>query len=397
METPTPERSPTEPLVQAPNREEASIAPDTTRRSLIHWVVRYDGQNWFRNVGVYAASVICTYGLMALVAAAQIHSVTKICSPLCPPTPIYMDWPVMFAFLVSFPAILFFVASDQKALDRAMDRVWAAGVVTQSKEFVDDFKKDWKDSFTTINLTVQILGLLASIPLSYLTFYAFETVGAWTWAQATPVNGYAYMAGIAMFYALLMTYIIRSVAMTVLLKDVANEWLVALSPLHPDGCGGLRPLGRLGLRNQYALSILGINIAVVGITLHHISASLAVTIVVPALAVYLIFGPIIFLGPLLPFRGVMGDRRRAMMQVIAAPLEAKFDSLMEQARVGGAVSKQELDELERLRSVGTTVGEMPIWPFDARTMRLFATAYVIPVLVTLATKLGELLVDHASK
>ena len=115
------------------------------------------------------------------------------------------------------------------------------------------------------------------------------------------------------------------------------------------------------------------------------------------MAVYLIFGPIIFLGPLLPFRRVMGDYRRNLMQEFAAPLDAKFDSIKQRARARGAISQDELEGLERLRAIGKIAGELPIWPFDARTMRVFGTAYVIPVLLTALTKLAELIIEHVTK
>lgn len=380
---PAPKRSSSAPLRHDANRDDLGIAPDTTQLSFIHSAFTYDGQNWGRNAVVYLATIASTFGLMAVVAVAQTHSAA-----------IFRDWAVVFAFLVSFPAILFFVASDQDALNVAMHTVRTEGVISQSKEGVEEFRKNWKKRFRKLNLSVQILGLLAAFPLSDLTADAFEKVQAQPWRQVNTPGSYAYEVAIAIFYALLMAYIVRSVAMALLLKGVA-KWKISIQPLHPDGCGGLQPLGRIGLRNQYALTILGINIAVLAATLHK-QPSLELAIVVPALAIYLIFGPIIFLGPLLPFRRVMGDRRRDMMQEIAAPLDAKFDSIKEEARVTGAVSKQELDALERLRAIGKAVGELPIWPFDARTMRVFATAYVIPILLAIATKVAEVVVDHVS-
>jgi len=368
-----------------------NITPDTTRGSFLHWVVQYDGRHWGRNVAVYLTSVVGIYGVMALVAVTQIAPIGR------PPVSIFNDWPVVFAFWVSLPVILFLVASDQQALDLAMKRVLAAGVVTSSKQFAEEFKDIWTKKFWALNIRVQVLAPLLAMILSYFTAYLFKAAGAQTWAQTTTLNNYAYMIGIALFYMLLITYIVRGVAMAVLLKSVANECTIKLIPLHPDGCGGLQPLGRMGLRNQYALTILGINIAVLAIMIYRIDPSLELVIVVPALAVYLIFGPVIFLGPLLPFRRVMGDRRRDLMQEIAAPLDAKLDSFKKQARAHRNISQDEFEALERLRAIGKAVGELPIWPFDTPTMRVFATAYVIPVFLAAATKLAELIVEHVTK
>ena len=382
--------SPVEASYEASGRK-LGIAPETRQLSFIHWAVDYDGLNWGRNLAAYLAVVAFTYGLMSLVAVTQFPPGAR------PSHWVFGDWAVMFAFGISFPAILFMIASDQQALNDAMNGVWKSGVVTESRETVEEFRKKWAGHFKIINLAVQTAGLLLAIVLSYFTAHSFDVAGTKTWIQAGTPTGYAYMAGIALFYALLITYIVRCVALAVLLKNMAANWQIELSTMHPDGCGGLQPLGRIGLRNQYALTILGINIAVVAATIYQINQALVVVIIVPALAVYLIFGPIIFLGPLLPFRRVMADKRRRMMQEIAAPLDAKFDKLREHARVNGAVDKDELEELERLRSIGTTVGGMPIWPFDAPTMRVFATAYVIPLLLAVATKGVELIIQQIAK
>jgi len=81
---------------------------------------------------------------------------------------------------------------------------------------------------------------------------------------------------------------------------------------------------------------------------------------------------------------------------VAQPLDAEFDRIRAQMRTQGSVSKDQLESLERLRMMGNVVGDLPVWPFDRRTMRTFATAYVIPVVVAALTKLAELAIEHAA-
>ena len=371
-----------------PKRHELTFTPNTAERSLLHWLVAYDPQKWGRNVSVYAVAVAGTYGLMALATQIYPHD--------APALPLLRDWPVAFAFWISLPAVLFLVASDQLALEQAMNRVEKAGIVTSDEESAREFKLEWTRNFRLINIRLQTAALLLAPLLSYLTFRSYKAGDTVTWAQASTPNEYAYLWGIAVFYAVLIFYIGRGVALAVLLKGVANKWEIRLTPLHPDGCGGLRPLGRIGLRNQYALTILGINIAVLAATVSRIESSLVPVIIIPATVLYLVFGPIIFLGPLLPFRRVMGDRRRALMEEIAEPLDAKFQSLKAQARAHRDIDKDDVEAMDRLRLLGKAVGDLPIWPFDARTMRVFTTAYVIPVLVALASKLGSFIVESAT-
>jgi hypothetical protein len=354
-----------------------SFTPTITKGSFIHWAVGRApdaSKSWARQVAAYLISVGITYA----------HD--------RPALPLIKDWAVAFAFWISLPAILYFIASDQDELKRAMTRVEADRIVTASKEDAKRFADRWARYFTAINIGVQIAAPFLAFALSKLTYDLFT--GRDTWTQKTVPNGYAYQWGIAVFYVALIIYIVRGVAMIGLLRDLAAVWKIRISPLHPDGCGGLRPLGRIGLRNQYVLTILGVNIVVVAFTIKQIAPSLVPMIIGPALAIYLIVGPIIFIGPLMPFRDVMSERRRTLMQEVAEPLAEKFDSLKAEARRTGDINPMGIDALGRLSSFGQTVASLPVWPFDSRTMRLFATAFATPFVATAAGKLAEMIIGY---
>jgi hypothetical protein len=36
--------------------------------------------------------------------------------------------------------------------------------------------------------------------------------------------------------------------------------------------------------------------------------------------------------------------------------------------------------IERLRKIGTVIDDLPVWPFDAVTLRKFSAAYLAPIL-----------------
>ncbi len=170
------------------------------------------------------------------------------------------------------------------------------------------------------------------------------------------------------------------------LNDVVNSSQISLLPFHPDKCGGLRPVGRLGLRNQYTLTILGLNIVLLIVG----SPRLPDRLLVEATVAYLILGPIIFMGPLLPFRrGMMGTKEEWMKEA-GDRLHIEFESLRVKMR-SGEITKDDEAMIDRLRKVGSFIQELPVWPFDAHTIRTFATAYIIrlgfPILIHIVTLL----------
>jgi hypothetical protein len=152
-------------------------------------------------------------------------------------------------------------------------------------------------------------------------------------------------------------------------------------PMHPDKAGGLQPVGRLGLRNQYALTACGLNIvaamAVVYIFLDSQYNHLPIGLLIGALAAYLILGPAIFMGPLLPFRQGMLRNKAQLMSKVALRLRIKLDDLY--ARMAsGEITAEDEESIQRLRRLDAVIDELLVWPFDAPTLRKFLTAYVLP-------------------
>lgn len=73
-------------------------------------------------------------------------------------------------------------------------------------------------------------------------------------------------AGCTIVYCNLVTYmvvpvfVLRALCTIWFLHDLVRRSKIEVVPFHPDNCGGLKPVGQLGLRNQHLLTIVGINI-----------------------------------------------------------------------------------------------------------------------------------------
>jgi hypothetical protein len=141
----------------------------------------------------------------------------------------------------------------------------------------------------------------------------------------------------------------------------------------------LQPIGRLGLRNQYAITLLGVNIAIGYFISRHFTQDNAwAGFIAAAFCAYLIFSPIVFVGPLLPFREGMLKNKHALMRVVASRMRVHLDEL--QSRAPSDNITEEDDKLiERLRKIGGVISDMPVWPFDAVTLKKFIAVYVLPV------------------
>jgi hypothetical protein len=98
-----------------------------------------------------------------------------------------------------------------------------------------------------------------------------------------------------------------------------------------------------------------------------------------AVLAYLILGPVVFIAPLLPFRGGMLKNKSELMREVALRIRMELERLRKELP-SGQITKDDEKLIERLRKIGEVIDELPVWPFDAGTIRKFLTAYAIPIL-----------------
>jgi hypothetical protein len=361
-------------------------APDTTVGSLLHRIVAYKPTTSVSpsRVKIYLVSVAITY-VPLLVAAFFSSHFTSL--PLWTSTPdvslpFLRNWNIAFTFLVSFPTLVVLLSTDDYVLATSLRRIQKHGVICIAG--VDSFEMTkFNKYFRTANFVAQGLGVGIGLALGCATLHLYLSppVGFWIASKdhLLPV-GYVYFYCIALLYAIITIYVLRCVVFSVLLIKVVAHSTMHMLPFHPDRCGGLRPIGQLGLRNQYTLSILGLNIVILALvsllklkglpSQHHL--------VTAATVAYLILGPLIFMAPLLPFRKGMLKAKADWMSDIERRLHTEFERLRMQIQ-SGQITKGDVDLVDRWRKISSVIDELPVWPFDARTLRTFASAYVAPL------------------
>ena len=86
---------------------------------------------------------------------------------------------------------------------------------------------------------------------------------------------------------------------------------IRVVPFHPDGSGGgLRPVGAIGLNNQYLLSIYSSMVVKQPLK---VPGELRL-LMIAAAAIYAVVGPIVFVAPLIQFRAGMLRAKTDLMK-----------------------------------------------------------------------------------
>ncbi len=313
--------------------------------------------------------------------------------------PFFCDLNVLFMFLVSFPCLVILSVTDQQVLANSLKSIQFDRTITISESDATLLAIRWKKYFRSTNLIGQALGIVVGALIAYINYLSYTPakVGFWiAYDDSLLPVGFVYLFCIFLFYALIPVYVIRSVAISLLLRDIVSHSQLHLLPLHPDKSGGLRPIGRLGLRNQYLLTLLGLNVVLFVTIYHHhlIVPDTLQGLMAAAVIAYLILGPVVFIAPLLPFRGGMLKSKCQLMGEVAQRLRIELDRLLAQLQ-SGSISKEDEELIERLRKIGAVIDELPVWPFDAGTLRKFLTAYVIPIISTIGIPAVKAILNFA--
>ena len=237
-----------------------------------------------------------------------------------------------------------------------------------------------------VNFAGQAASIAAGGVIAYFNgvVYGKASVGFWIayGSRLLPV-GFVYLYCIFLFYALVTIYVVRNFAISRLLKDIVDHSRLQMQPLHPDKCGGLRPVGQLGLRNEYVLMLVGLNLVLL------IIVSLDYLLVPPllyhlldaAVIAYVLVGPPAFMAPLLAFRKGMLKAKDELLGEVAQRLRVELQRLRAQLK-SGPIAKEDNELIDTLRKMVDVIDELPVWPFDAATLRKFVGAYLIPILTT---------------
>jgi hypothetical protein len=301
--------------------------------------------------------------------------------------PFLYDGNVAFMFTVSLPLLVIYTMSDQRVLTTAITLIVREDILALDPETAMRLRVRWEPRFARLNGAGQVVAVLVASVVAWTNaiVVADPYLGHWAMeaGRVSPV-GYLYLWCLFLFYLVATIYAARCVAIIVFLRDLVGQAAIKLVPFHPDRCGGLRPVGEIGLRQQYALSIVGINLAL----LFFVSFEFLppqrglLALVAAATAAYGVLGPVVFLGPLLPFREGMSRAKIDLMKEVAGRLRVELTNVRQRLR-SGPITKDDEELIERLQKIASFVEKLPVWPFDADTVRKFVTAFLLPLVGSL--------------
>lgn len=323
--------------------------------------------------------LICFLGIPSLLAILLLPETVKISSNL--KLPYFRDYNVLFMCAITLPGVFYLLMTERKMISESVNSVLNQGTLTLDENRSKMFER-WKTRYANVNVIAQVIGLIVGAMVAYGNYATISSPGFKAWQVSKGViniPGYVFiLVQLPTFFFFLVAYLIRTVTHCFYLHDLARNATFSLSPIDYENAGGLRPLGRIGLRNQYLLALGGLNIGFFVLGMQMLGPNpMLEYLFIAALGFYVVAGPIGFLGPLLPFRSKMLETKRVYSERISKALKSELDYLIDHLQDNGyPADKHQL--LKRYEHLQTFIRQMPVWPFDSRTVRKFLLSYIFP-------------------
>lgn len=157
---------------------------------------------------------------------------------------------------------------------------------------------------------------------------------------------------------------------------------------HPDGCGGLEPLGQLCLSNALIVSVAGLFLGgwiVVGpITQYHALAAAYAPLFTKLLIIPLVFAGISFFWPLWSVHEIMVAKRALVRQRLDALGRSIDDVARELLTCAGDTDPTKAADLakrlELMQQTYQSEQHVPVWPFNTSILTKLLTAQAVPLL-----------------
>lgn len=313
--------------------------------------------------------------------------------------PYLHDVNLTMMLVVCLPALIISHLREAHLLPQAMSQLVAQGTAIWKRSVATEFVDNWQRIYRKINALAILIGIGGAILVIWINYMALQDNYGKSWQTAHMNAPQVNMPGwfflivqIGLFWFLLTYQFVRMFGGMALLTSYARSALIRVNPLHPDRVGGLRPVARIGIQNQLIVAIVGVNIGSLFVVLQMLGEATSIWIGVIASIAYLIIAPIVFVGPLIPFRPHMLRSKAEYLHAIADQFRDDLEVVLRYLNDDQA-SSTKLEKLERLSAVHARIARLPEWPLDTTTIRRFGATLLTPAVSVLISWLFKKIIE----
>ena len=168
-----------------------------------------------------------------------------------------------------------------------------------------------------------------------------------------------------------------------ILHRILRRKQLNLNPLHPDRCGGLRPLSDYSIKTAYLVAILGAWVGIVGYQIITQGSKQDYWSIGLIAVLYVSISVSCFFGPLLTAHRGMQKAKEALLHDISQQFRSDYSQIRNNLNEDAETLKKRTEKIRELRAFYTITDEFPVWPFDIQTFRRYLLTIPTPLLAPL--------------
>jgi hypothetical protein len=360
---------------------------DTGKGSIIYWITSNNKEikplSIRRYLLIYLITIFVFYGVGLVWAAFSTPSLTTIVGEFR--RPYLKDMMLVVMLFITLPISICIHLRERFLIPNCLRQLVINGVITESKAKINDFVTLWENRFKYCNIIIQILSLAVVTVVVLLNYKSFaEDPLSWQHFGArtngiAPIGWWSLLGQIGVMFFVISIVLLRIPVIIWLLWSLQKYFVIKVRPLQPDGVGGLSPVARIAFQGQIFLTLLGINIALNYVVFLIHSGNQPWYIITTSIIAYCIIAPVVFIGPLLPFRSYMRNEKYKLLSSISNEYDNEINDI--QNLLHSDESNLKLDKLEKLTLLNKRVSSFPEWPLDTSTLREFVVTLLIPAFI----------------
>jgi hypothetical protein len=284
------------------------------------------------------------------------------------------DWPGLLRALLTTPLLLTYYAWQPQTIQRLYE-----AVESRSRGFSDVEANQLSHLIQPFGYRLwSWLGIVFGV-YQAVSFYFALSNGPANWQNSSvSIMLLSSLMTFVSFYAVFQVAV-RQVIATVAINKFFRMIRIEISPLHPDGAGGLKPLGQYVVTIGLGIGIIGLALGIsflrARMSLEHLEGIFFLNV-----GLYLTSAPILFLTTLMEAHRLMQKAKSAVLVEIAEQYESFFQKSLAHMKVGAPIEK-ELSQLDSLRKMFVIAESSPEWPFNLSMLSKFSAAVALPIIL----------------
>lgn len=303
------------------------------------------------------------------------------------------DYANMAFYFIGFPAMLVTAILYANKFPKVLEQLKNNEIIHTNEEEWNSFKvranKIYSKWYYTSGPVFIALGITIAL------FIVFRNPRNPIW-YSLETDNFVYLGG----WAQLIVYFFTFYAFSLSLLNIVSTYRILtvlfssnkliVQPLHPDKCGGLAPLGALSRTLIYGIIFLGVIVALnVFYNYHVFGRELYNPLQISIMLGYLLMAYVIFFLPLhaahKPMKRAKADEMKLIHHYIAN-INKEIKKDFEEFRT---IDNEALENFHNAKEMYDITSEMPVYPYNVKTIISFVTSVFIPVILYLLQRIME--------